>query len=86
LLTRGPGPEARHPISSGLEQAALALKKLAVEPTPISVRAVEDIRHDAARVLAELLEVLYHLERVTGESTGVIPALATALEALEPSN
>jgi transcriptional regulator with XRE-family HTH domain len=73
----------RHPISFALERSAIGLKGLNETVQSISDEDARDILHDAARLVAELLETLLHYEHQTGYETGVINDLTTVLERLE---
>jgi transcriptional regulator with XRE-family HTH domain len=73
----------RHPISFALERSAIVLKGLNQETTPITDDDARDIFHDASRVVAELIETLQHVEKQTGQQTGVLNELEGVFERLE---
>lgn len=83
LIAASTTPEPRHPTSFALERAAIALKGLNQDTTPITETAADDILHDAARVVAELIETLQHFEERTSRKIGVLGDLLAALDKLE---
>jgi transcriptional regulator with XRE-family HTH domain len=72
----------RHRISYALERAAITLKGLNQDTTPITPSDTEHILHDAARLVAELIETLHHVEAQTSHKTGVLADLEAVLAKL----
>ena len=74
----------RHPISYALERSAIALKGINQDATtPVTHLDVEEILHDAARLVAELAETLRHFEHLTRHTTGVLDDLERVFERLD---